>query len=156
MHFSLLADYPEAIPQIASWHFAEWGHLGRVAGTDEIEAKLRESLNRDTMPLSILAFDNDEIVGFAELKYHEMEIYPEKEHWLGGVFVPVEHRGKGVGCMVIRKSLDIARSLGISTIFLQTEQLDGGLYTGLGFVAVETVEYRGLEVLVMENRLDDK
>ena len=107
------------------------------------------------MPLSILAVDSDEILGVAELKYHEMEIYPDKEHWIGGVFVPLQHRGKGVASIIINRVIEVASSLGVNTLHLQTEQLDGGLYKQLGWEPCEKIFYQGLEVLVMERALSE-
>lgn len=110
MQFALLADYPEAIPEIASWYFAQWGYLGRFFSPEELEKKLQGSLNREEIPLVILALDNAEIAGVAELKYHELDIYPDKEHWLGGIYVPTPYRGRGVASRLIRQALDVARS----------------------------------------------
>jgi len=92
-------------------------------------------------------------MGVAELKFHEMDIYPEKEHWLGGVYVPVEHRGKGIASRLIRQAVRIARTLGVPTLYLQTEKLEGGLYASLGWVPVAQANNRGLDVLVMEKLL---
>ncbi len=156
MCFGLLADCPEAIPKIASWYFDQWRHLRPDTGLKDIESKLQGSLNHDELPLLILAFANEEIMGVAELKFHEMDIYPEKEHWLGGVYVPVEHRGKGIASQLIRQALRIARTLGVSTLFLQTEELGGGLYASLGWVPVAQANNRGLDVLVMEKTLDEE
>jgi GNAT superfamily N-acetyltransferase len=156
MRFALLADCPEAIPKIASWYFDQWGYLHPDAGLKDMESTLQGSLNHDEIPLLILAFENEEIMGVAQLKFREMDIYPEKEHWLGGVYVPVEHRGKGIASQLIRQALRIARSLGVPTLFLQTEKLEGGLYTNLGWVPVAQVKNGGLDVLVMEKTLDEK
>ncbi len=93
MRFALLADHSNTIPLIASWYFDEWGHLGRFTSRKELENRLQDALNREEIPLMILAFDNDDLAGVAELKYHEMDIYPDKDHWLGGIYVPAQHRG---------------------------------------------------------------
>ena len=77
------------------------------------------------------------MLGVAELKYREMVIYPDKEHWIGGVFIPSNHRGKGVATGMVNKVTEIAKSLGVVTLHLQTEKLDGGSFSGsLGQCAV--------------------
>jgi len=156
MRFALLADCPEAIPQIAEWYFGQWGHLREDTSPRDFESKLQSSINHDELPLFILAIENEELMGVAELKFREMDIYPEKEHWLGGVYVPVERRGKGIASQLIRQALRKAHSLGVSTLFLQTEKSDGGLYARLGWAPVEQVNYHALDVLVMEKILYDK
>ena len=156
MHFTLLADRPEAIPQIAAWYFDQWGYLWNDTGLGDVESRLQGSLNQAELPLLILAIENEEIIGVAELTIREMDIYPEKEHWLGGVYVPEESRGKGIGSELSQQVLQTARSLGISTLFLQTEMLDGGLYASLGWATVEQVNYHGYERLVMKKNLHDQ
>ena len=156
MHFTLLADNPEAIPKIASWYFDQWGYLRPGTGLKDMESKLQGSLNRYELPLLVLAFENEALVGVAQLKFHEMDIYHEMEHWLGGVYVPVEHRGKGIASKIIRQALRIARTLGIPALFLQTEELGGGLYVNLGWVPVTQAKNCGLDVLVMEKTLDEE
>ena len=152
MDFVFLADLEDAIPTIAGWYFAEWGHLTKLS-VDAIATKMHDALNRDRIPLFVLAVKDGELVGVAELKYREMPIYPDKEHWIGGVFVPPAHRGKGIASGLAKRIAEIAGSLGVDTLHLQTERLDGGLYARLGWVPFERANHRGLDVLVMERQL---
>jgi GNAT superfamily N-acetyltransferase len=145
-----LADHPEAVPFIARWYFDEWGYLGAGSSADEVADKVRVYLNKDKFPLIILALEGAEPAGIVQLKYREMDIYPEKEHWLGGVYVAAEHRGKGLAAKIINKALNVAKSLDVTTLHLQTQNLEGGLYKHLGWAPVEQVNYHGLDVLVME------
>lgn len=154
MRFTLLADCPEAIPKIASWYFDQWGYLHPDSRLKDMESKLQGSLNHYELPLLILAFEQEELVGVAQLKFHEMDIFPEMEHWLGGLYVPLEHRGKGIAAKIIQQALRIARTLDIPALFLQTEALGGGLYSNLGWVPVTQAKNCGLDVLVMEKTLD--
>ena len=79
-----------------------------------------------------------------------MDIYPEKEHWPGGVYVAVNHRSKGIGESLISKAVCLATEMGVPKLHLRTQHLGGGLYDRLGWQPVEKVTYHGLEVLVME------
>jgi GNAT superfamily N-acetyltransferase len=155
MRFTFLADQPDALTTIARWYFDQWGH--RIAGSsvDRICARLQQALNRDRAPLLVLALEGEEIVGVAELKFREMEIYPELEYWLGGVYVPVAHRGRAIATRVIGRAVELARSFGIDKLHIQTERVDGGLYARLGWCPLTRVNYKGLDVLVMERSLAD-
>jgi predicted N-acetyltransferase YhbS len=82
-----------------------------------------------------------------------MDIYPDREHWLGGVYVPTMYRDRRVGSRVVENVVERARLLNVSTLHLQTERLDGGMYGRLGWKEAERVTYRGREVLVMERTL---
>ncbi|MGS0683188.1 GNAT family N-acetyltransferase [Shewanella sp. 125m-7] len=153
MKFILLADNPSALPLIAKWYSDEWGYIGEGRNTKELELKLKDYLNHDKLPLIILAQDGNELMGAAQLRYHEMDIYPEREHWLGGVYVDAKYRGKGVAQALINAVIAKAKTLGVNSINLQTEELSGGLYASLGWQAVEQVIYHGIKVLVMEKLL---
>ncbi|WP_299809807.1 GNAT family N-acetyltransferase [uncultured Shewanella sp.] len=153
MKFVLLADNDSAIPQIAKWYSDEWGYIGEGRSTKELELKLRDYLNHDKPPLIILALDNNKLMAAAQLRYHEMDIYPERVHWLGGVYVASEYRGKGIARALVSAIIDKAKKLGINSINLQTEDFTGGLYTPLGWQPVEQVTYHGIKVQVMEKSL---
>ncbi len=153
MKLVYLAENKEAIPVLANWYFDEWGYIKKGNSIDSITNKLNDYLNTDKMPLIILAIDRAEILGAAQLKYREMDIYPEKEHWLGGVYVAKKHRGKGIATTLIQKIICEAINLGIKKLYLQTEKESGGLYKHLGWHPLEQVNYRGIDVLVMENEV---
>lgn len=154
MEIYYLADRREAISEIAKWYFEEWGKRAGDSSAADTRKRLHAYLNRKQVPLLVMVVQENEIQGVAQLKFHEMDIYPDKEYWLGGVYVPPRHRGKNVATRLVRHMIEIADSLGIGTLFLQTEQLDGGLYARLGWRPVEQVHYRGQDVLVMKLRLN--
>lgn len=153
LRFENLADRPDAVPLVAEWYFGEWGYLNPASTLEKVADRLIASMNHDAIPLVVLAVMGDEVIGSAELKYREMTIYPEKEHWLGGVFVVPEHRGKGVAARLIDAVVETARILGVDLLHVQTERLDGGLYRQLGWQCTERVCYRGLDVLVLQRKL---
>ena len=82
-------------------------------------------------------------------KIREMAMFPEYEHWLGGVYVVEQARGQGVASLLVTEILSRARRAGISKLYLQTENLTGGVYCRHGFKAVEEVNDKGVHVLVM-------
>ena len=156
MRFTFLADRPEAIERVARWYFDEWGYLQEEATLEKMITGVRRYLNRDVMPFVLLATEGDAILGAAELKYREMaKTFPDYEHWLGGVYVAQEHRGRSVGSALAGEIARRAPSYGVETLYLQTERLDGGLYRGLGWEPVTRVRVRGPEVLVMRRNVRD-
>lgn len=156
MDLVLLADRPQAIPILAKWYFEEWGHEVNENTVGKEISKLEQFLHRDKLPLSVVAMEGDELVGAAQLKFREMSIYPDKEHWLGAVYVASSHRGKGIAAAIIQKTLSLAKQHRIPELFLQTEHLDGGLYKRLGWEPIEQITYDGIEVLVMKKSLSYK
>ena len=154
MQFEFLTNHQVAIPIIGRWYNEEWGRRLHDETEEESIKRLNEYLNTDKIPFILVATERTEIIGAAQLKYREMEdLFPEKEHWLGGVFVSPKHRGHGIGSQLAQEIVATAPSYGVSTLHLQTEQLDGGLYTRLGWLPVQQVENDGMNVLVMERHI---
>lgn len=154
MRIVLLADREEAVPLVACWYYEEWGYLHESATLDGTVVDVRRYLNRDKMPLILLAIEGDAVLGAAELKYREMaKTFPDYEHWLGGVYVAPEHRGRSIGSVLAEAIATRAPEHGVKTLYLQTEQLDGGLYRKLGWEPLKQVQVRGPRVLVMRRQL---
>lgn len=153
MEFVFLADHPGALSLVAEWYYQQWGKEHGMTSVKKSEEILTDFLNRDQLPFIILARENDEILGAVQLKYYEMDIYPNREHWLGGVFVPEKHRGRKIARKLVKHATEFAESKGVDILYLQTEKLDGGLYKHLGWKPIETVSYRGKKVLVMKKKL---
>ena len=145
----LLADNVGAHKKIARWYFDEWVSPASSVGVEQIEIKLADAINRSSPPLMVLAKDAKRIIGAAELKTYEMDIYPDYEFWIGGVYVDIDYRGQGVGKCLVRDIINRAEVIGIHTLYLQTEDLTGGLYSRFGFQPLEVVEHQGYRVLVM-------
>ncbi|MFQ5549564.1 MAG: GNAT family N-acetyltransferase [Woeseia sp.] len=154
IQFAFLADRVQAIPVISRWYYDEWGHLVQDDSIERTRDRIEEYMNRDEIPFILLATKDNEIVGLAQLKFHEMaEMFPDKEHWLGGLYVAANHRGQGYGSLIVEQIAKMAPTYGVQTLYLQTEALDGGLYARLGWTPYARVNNRGLNVLVMERQL---
>ncbi len=150
---ALLADHPEAADRVAEWYFQQWGHRrpgNTIAATRD---RVQSYGNRDHIPLMLLALDQSAVIGAATLKFREMDMFPEREHWLGGVYVDAAYRGRSVAARLIEEIVSIASRLGVRVLHLQTEQLDGALYARLGWVPRERVTSGGIEVLVMDRAI---
>ncbi len=87
MQFMFLANLTRAVPTVADWYYREWGASNPDLSPAIIAANLEKSLNTDKLPLVLLAMDQGDLLGVVELKYREMAMYPEKEQWLGGMYI---------------------------------------------------------------------
>lgn len=153
MEFEYLANHEYALPTIAEWYFKEWGHIQKGNSLEKTIERLQTYLNTDKIPLALLAIDSGKILGVAHIKFREMDIFPEKEHWLGGVYVSEKHRGQNIAKQIIHRIISKAKQLDVKTLYLQTEDKSGGLYSELGWQPVEQVTYKGVNVLVMEKEI---
>jgi len=154
LSFAYLADRLEAVPQIARWWLGEWGHPPPGDSVEALTSRVRGLLNRDQLPIQVVTILENRIVGVAVLKLHEMfDLYPDKDFWLGDVFVAPEFRGQGIGSALVMRIVEIAKSRGIGSLHLQTQNLNGGLYAKLGWKTIEQTHYKGYDALVMVKQL---
>lgn len=149
MELSLLADEPSAADTVATWYFNEWCKASGRYGKDHVLKNVSAATNRDKPPLVVLAKEAGTLIGAAELKIREMDIYPQYEFWVGGVYVEQSQRGKGTASKLVVNVIERARSFGIEKLYLQTEDLNGGLYARHGFKPIEQADSKGVTVLVM-------
>lgn len=151
--FHLLPDYPHFIPVLANWFFTEWGIPETGDTLADAIAKLEGRMNRDKIPIVILALDDENLAGTVQLKVNEVHVFPGQTYWIGNVFVNPDYRNNALGTALVKKAEEMAAGFGIETLYLQTERMDGGLYARLGWQPVKSIIHRGIKVLVMEKHM---
>ncbi len=150
-----LADHPDVIPVIARWLFDEWGYRSPDGSVEGMVDNLQDRLQRDALPLALLAHEDKEPIGTVSLKIREVEVRPQYEHWLGTLFVAEPRRCMGIGSLLVGAAADEARRLEISELYLYTRRRDTErLYERLGWAEVERLEYRGRPAVIMKTFLD--
>lgn len=152
MEIKSLSVVPGAINRIAGWYFSEWGHFSPAQSQENIAQSLSDYLPDEGLPQALVALENGEPIGVAQIKFHELSLYPQHVHWLGGVFVKPEYRGKSVGTELVQNAMNLARRCGVEEIYLQTLRLDGGLYGLLGWERIEEFEHKNFTKLLMVYR----
>jgi GNAT superfamily N-acetyltransferase len=149
MDFVLLADAPEALDTVALWYFEQWCRDSGRYSLEQVKQKLAKANSSFGAPLLVIARESGVLVGAAELKIREMPVFPDYEFWLGGVYVVEHARGKGLASALVNEVLSRAKLAGIRRLYLQTEDLSGGVYLRHGFTALQQTESYGVKVLVM-------
>jgi len=153
MTIEYLADHREFITTIAQWLHDEWGYLRPNETVDNRIARVERACGHRQIPTTLVAVDGDEPVGCASLIERDMLTRSELSPWLAGVFVPGEHRRRGIGAALVGGGVAEARSLGVPRLYLYTPG-SGTLYLRLGWSVVEHTFYRELwgetEVTIME------
>lgn len=147
-----LADCPELIPTLASWIFEQWGKQYRIESIRVQLELFANRINRDMIPLSLVAFLDAQPVGTASLKIREMTTHTHLPYWLGAVFVVEQFRNRGIGTKLILHATDKARDLGVKTLYLHTPD-KAGLYLRLGWKEIEKTVYYDHEVVIMKKEL---
>lgn len=152
MLIEYLADREELIPELAALHLAEWGHL-RPGQTlqDRINA-LKGCLGKVEIPSTVVATQDDVLLGSALLVEHDMSTRKELSPWLAGVFVKPEFRNSGVATGLVRRIESEAASAGVRTLYLYTDK-ESGFYARRGWSVHEACDYRGIAVTIMSKAL---
>jgi hypothetical protein len=56
MRIAYFADHQDIIPLIAEWFYREWSSFYRDKTIDDVQAAIAERINRNTIPLALVAF----------------------------------------------------------------------------------------------------
>jgi predicted N-acetyltransferase YhbS len=120
VQISYLIEHPEFIPQLAQWLFEEWGSILGERTPEARVKKLQAHLNRDKLPIAWVAHANDQLLGTAALRVHDLEGRDDLTPWLGGVFVGPHFRRQGIGAALCAAVEEEARSRRIQTLYLFT------------------------------------
>src|SRR3954447_6778241 len=101
IQIAFLADYPEHLPTIAGWVYDEWEQFRPGAALQETEARFRTHLQRDAIPLTLIALRGSTLVGTASIFVTDMTTHLELGPWLAAVYVAAEQRGNGIGSQLV-------------------------------------------------------
>ena len=150
-----LADHKEYIPELAQGVFTQWEtmYTGQGKGPKDLEAQMLDRAITDAIPLTMIALENDKLVGSVTIKTQDFASRPDLSPWIAAVFVFPEFRHRGIGSKLVLHAEKIAKeNFGVDKIYLYTGSASK-LYAKLGYAVVEEVD-RGDKILtVMEKGL---
>ena len=155
MKIACLADHQEVIPILAGWFHREWSYLYPQRTRQDVARSISERIKRTTIPLALLAFEGDELLGTVCLKTRDMDNRPELTPWLAGLYVKDVWRRRGVGSALVRAIETCAREIGVERLYLYTPEAER-FYTGLGWCIKERTSYHHVPVSIMQKPLDNE
>lgn len=150
-----LADKPDLIPTLALWTFNAWKQYDPTLNMDNITTSLNAKLNKDTLPLTLIALNDSVPIGMVSLKPQiKVKGYEDRKIWLGSFYVAPEHRGQSVGQELLTAAYDNARRLGYDKISLFSSEPEvWPWYLNKGWEKFATDSYQGHTVALMEYKL---
>ena len=150
-----LGDHQEAIPVLAAWIYHEWSYLYPEATLREFNDLFRERVNKNRLPLTLVALEAGKPVGTVSLKTFDMETRNDLATWLTSLYVSEPWRNKGIGSSLISAIEQKAVELGISRLFLFTAEatLAAQFYARLGWKVKERTVYHAHPVVILEKNL---
>ena len=114
---------------------------------------MQTHLNRDRLPLTLVAVQGDQPLGTASLRQREMPIRPNLQPWLSAVYVRADRREEGIGSALMQAAEDLAWDLDISRLYLFTPEREA-FYARLGWSRREVTHFRQEQVTIMEKVLE--
>lgn len=144
MEIRLLADSRDDAPQVAKWYYEQWEINNPDSSVEKITEKILLGAQRDQLPIAFVVHLDGQLVGAGEVKYRELPQYPGFNHWLDGVYVPSEHRGKGISTLLINFANNTAKECGVKDLYLRCEEHNVKLYEKYGYKVVLTEENKSI------------
>jgi RimJ/RimL family protein N-acetyltransferase len=138
LKIAFLVDHAEIIPTLAQWFRLEWSDYYAKRTLVDIEQDFRSDLNRDKLPIRLIAFQDEVPVGTIVLREQVSETHPQYQPGLGGLYVAISHRGQGIGTELVQAGMTTAHELGIQTLYATTH-VAGGILEGLGWKQLGSV-----------------
>ena len=135
---AFLADYLDSIPILAKWFRDQWPDYHADMSNEEMEQDFLEDASRDRLPIRLVAFEANELVGTIILRENGTEMPPEFQPELGGLYVVESHRGHGIGTELVRAGMKLALDQGYETVYATTVAA-AGILERLGWELVKTV-----------------
>jgi len=144
-----LSDDAREISTVAGWIHQEWGHLVEGRTLETVYGIVNQSLSPDEIPMTLVGYLDDELVGTAGIDHSDMSTHLEITPWMVSVYVAPRFREKGIGTALCKRIITEFVRLGIKTAYLFTPDQEN-LYSRLGWNTILREEYRGEQVAIMK------
>ena len=153
MNLEYLEHHARHIPALALWHHDQWSYLNPRRTLDERAERLQSHLGGRRMPTTVVAVEGESLLGSASLIENDLPTRTDLSPWLASVFVPEEHRRRGIGSALVRRIVEEAGALGYEKLYLFTMDQER-LYAALGWKTFERAVYNEVEIVLMSYELD--
>lgn len=137
----LLIDHAEVLSDLVDLLESEWADWYNPRGASA-RADLSERLERNGLPLGIVAFIDGKLAGTCALTVTSGGL-TERSPWLGGLLVEPNLRRRGVGLALIERARSEARRLGFARLHALTAEARH-LFERAGWRLAENVEVGGV------------
>ena len=140
-----LAEVPEVVPKLVELFQEEWEAYYGPEGPGIAESDLWECCQINSIPLTLIAIDdNGEVVGAGTLRAESIGSAPDQGPWITALVVEKSRRGNGVGTALISALEMEARRFRCQFIYTSTHTA-GAILLSRGWQAIEkTNSYQGV------------
>lgn len=145
-----LKEKPEVIPVISRWVWEEWSKDRKTLERQEKEYRLKTVTDR--VPLSLVAFFDDEVAGTISIVENDIDEILHLKPWIAVNYVGEKFRNKGISTAMLKRAEEVAKDIGIKKIYLGTETTTD-FYQKRGYTKIDEVYYKGEKTDIFEKEL---
>lgn len=152
IQIKLLVDHSYYLPELAQlWHKELIGRWVPGITVEQAQTRLSTHLNKDCLPFTLIALDQDKPIGMASLRAQEENVGSELSPWLGGLVVNPNYRKQGIGETLIEAIKQKAREFNYAELFLLTfDPTLPGWYSRLGWEEIGTDKLHERPITLMK------
>ena len=143
-----LASRLDLADTLARWHHGEWHHLYADWTFERCLAELRAQVDADRLPTTLLALEGETLLGSVSLVLDDLPGREELSPWLASLYVPLEHRSRGVGGKLVEAAVTEAHRLGVTQLYLFTPRHES-YYAARGWSVLERTSTAGQLIVIM-------
>ena len=157
IRYQTLADCPEHIPYLANLYYQALGKIwSNDTSMDMARSWLETHLNRNSLPLTLVALEGDNPVGMVSL-LEDDGLGATLTPWLGSLVVHPDYRHRKIGETLIQKLIEKAKSLEFKSLYLFAYELEiTRWYENLGWQHLGKDIYKEHPVYVMEYPMENE
>lgn len=149
MRIISLTERPEAIAEVARWHYQQWHALFPQRSEADFASELAQCLGAELVPQTWLLLDDADVVaGTCSLLTHDMTTNLDLSPWLANIYLRADLRGQGLGRLLVKQVMQAASAAQFPRLYLFTEDQQR-FYQQLGWQVLRQQEYEGHAVTVM-------
>jgi N-acetylglutamate synthase-like GNAT family acetyltransferase len=124
-----LADCPQFAKTVAGWIHRAWAK--ESFEFDEIFLHMENFMQKDDIPQTFIAFEDDKPVGTVSLWRNDLKLRQDLHPWLSALWVSSQYRGNLVGHQLVKHAICQAEKLGYKKVYLVTDII--GYYEKMGW-----------------------
>ena len=147
-----LVDYLDTIPTLIQWFRNQWPDYYANWSQAEMEQDFLEDASHDRLPIRLVAFESNELVGTIILRENNPEMPPEFQPELGGLYVVASHRGRGIATELVWAGMKLVLDQGYETVYATTVAA-ARILERLGWEFVKTIVHQDGETSLYRYKL---
>jgi GNAT superfamily N-acetyltransferase len=152
IEIAYLADHADQVVALAAaLHAQDREYYGARTPAD-VAADLALSLQREALPLALIALRDGVFLGTATLRHDSITTHAHLGPWLAAFYVRPELRGRGIGATLVEAIEAAARRLGFAQLYAGSARA-ASLFERAGWQVLEHVSYHGEQIAILRRDL---